>query len=94
VFFFIIKKRSLVVRKMVPGDVLGPKAFGECGFRSVVHYALCNVYGIFCTAGQSRKKGRVAFQERRVLRLEIFFGKMNIKMKTTSTTTTCIMEKG
>jgi hypothetical protein len=40
------------------------------------------------------KKGRVAFQERRVLRFEILFGKTTIRMTTTNTITTSIRGKG
>jgi hypothetical protein len=44
--------------------------------------------------GRSRTKGRAAFQERRVLRLEVFFGKTTSRMTTTSTTTTNIRGTG
>jgi hypothetical protein len=43
--------------------------------------------------GRSRKKGRVALQERRVLRLDVLFGKTTSRMTTTSTTTANIQGK-
>jgi hypothetical protein len=44
--------------------------------------------------GRNDKKGRVAFQEGRVLRFGIFFGKTTIRMTTTNTSTTTIRGKG
>jgi hypothetical protein len=43
---------------------------------------------------RSKKKGRVAFQERRVLRLEVLFGKATSRMTITSTITARIRGKG
>jgi hypothetical protein len=44
--------------------------------------------------GRIDKKGRVAFQERRVLRFEVFWGKTTIRMTTTNTITTGVRGKG
>jgi hypothetical protein len=44
--------------------------------------------------GRSEKKGRVAFQERRVLRLEVVFWKTRMRMTSRHTTTTTRAVKG
>ncbi len=44
--------------------------------------------------GRREKKGRVAFQERRVLRLEVVFWKTRMRMTSRHTTTTTRAVKG
>jgi hypothetical protein len=46
------------------------------------------------TLGRNDKNGKVAFQEGRVLRFEIFFEKTTIRMTITNTSTTIIRGKG